>query len=65
MFWIIILGIIIAVLSGFCHYIYEEHYDLDGKLQFLFYPTIVLIIMFGIIELGQIFKCIIEFMENV
>ena len=66
MFWIIILGIIIAVLAGFCHYVYEEYYDMgEGMLQFLFYPLIVLIIIFGIIEVGQIFKCIIGFLYGV
>ena len=64
MFWIIVLGIIIAFLAGFCHYIHEEHYDLDGELEFLYYPVIVLIILFGIIEVGQMFKCIIEFLTN-
>lgn len=67
MFGIIFLGIIIALLAGACHYIYKEHYNAfyGGKLQFLFYPLIVLIIMFGIIEAGQMFKCIIEFMSAV
>lgn len=66
MFVVIFLGLLIALLSGIAHYLYSEYYDMgEGWQQYLFIPMCVIIGIFSVVELGQIFKCIINFMEGV
>ena len=65
MFILIFLGLLIALLSGIAHYLYEEYYNIrEGWQQYLFIPTCVMIGLFAVIEFGQIFKCIIDFLDG-
>lgn len=65
MFILIFSGLLIALLSGIAHYLYSEYYYMGkGWQQYLFMPTCVIIGMLLVIELGQIFKCIIDFLDG-
>lgn len=65
MFVLIFLGLLIALLSGIAHYLYSEYYEMEeGWQQYLFIPMCVMIGIFSVIEAGQIFKCIIDFLSS-
>ena len=63
---VIFLGLLIALLSGIAHYLYNEYYYIeDGWQQYLFIPTCVILGLFAVIEFGQILKYIIDFLDGV
>lgn len=62
----IFLGILIALWSGWVHYIYDNYHNpLKGWQQYMFYPSCVILGLLIIVEFFQFVKILTVWIQHI